>query len=86
MKVRFDTLSSFSHQNTYIFYVKSFVAFHNYLGDRAESYLRDHNEKLCPVCQKEKPSSDVKEKPKKIPEVNGSVDNGEKSDIFGKIG
>ena len=62
------------------------TAFHKYLDDRADSYLRDHSEKLCPVCVKEKASGNGKQKPKKSPQVNGNVDNSEKSDIFGKIG
>lgn len=75
-----------NHRLYYSLISASFVAFHNYLGDRADSYLRDHNEKLCPVCQKEKASGSVKPKAKKSSEMNGTLDNSEKSDIFGKIG
>lgn len=63
-----------------------YEAFHKYLGVGAESYLRDHNEKLCPVCVKEKASGNGKQKSKKSPQMNGNVDTSEKSDIFGKIG
>ncbi|XKL63696.1 hypothetical protein PGB90_006060 [Kerria lacca] len=80
-------VASFLQKHTHYVSLLSggYGAFHKYLGDSADTYLWDHNEMLCPVCQKENTSSNIQIS-KKTSEINGHIEKSEKSDIFGIIG